>query len=78
MGYQINKSIFLSHDLTMENRELMKKAQNFKKENGYKYLCMNDGKKLITQEDKQEVKQDNSRVMLVEEEDDLKNQLLFL
>lgn len=61
-----NNKIFLNHELTKRNLELFKKAQTFKNENNYKFLWINNGAILLR-------KIENSKIILVSSEDDLKN-----
>ena len=66
LGLNIDKPIFLNHDLTKQNQELFKKANDFKKENGFKFLWISKGSILLR-------KEENSKIMAIEKEDDLKN-----
>lgn len=66
LGYAANNKIYLNHDLTKRNLEVFKAAQEYKKQNGYKYLWISSGKILLRKDEK-------SKVTLVEDEKDLKN-----
>lgn len=66
-GYaDIRETIYINHDLTKYNVELFKKAKQYKTENNYKYLWINNGKILLR-------KDDNSKVTLIETHNDIKN-----
>lgn len=66
LGYTETNKIYLNHDLTKRNLQIFKEAQTFKKENAYKFLWINGGNILLK-------KDENSKVILVEKEEDLKN-----
>lgn len=66
LGFQINKKVFLNHDLTKHNLDLYKKAKIFQRDNNYKYLWIRDGKIFLR-------KEDNSKIILLEDTNDLKN-----
>lgn len=58
--------IYINHDLTKQNLILFKAAKQFKKDNNYKYVWINNGKILLRQTD-------TSKTILIEDESDLKN-----
>lgn len=60
------KPIYLNHDLTKRNFELFMAAKKFKNDNDYKYLWINNGKILMR-------KSDDSKILLIGDETDLKN-----
>lgn len=66
IGFRENNKIYLNHDLTKHNLKLFKEAQKFKKDNGYKFLWISSGNILLR-------KEENSKIILVEDEEDLKN-----
>nr|CAI5824334.1 unnamed protein product [Callosobruchus analis] len=66
IGLRSNNTIFLNHDLTKTNLELLKKAQQFKKENHYKFLWIKNGSILLRKEEK-------SKVVMVQTEQDIAN-----
>nr|CAI5843001.1 unnamed protein product [Callosobruchus analis] len=66
LGFSTNRKIFLNHDLTKRNLELFKETQKFRKDNDYKFLWISSGKILLR-------KNENTKIILVEDEDDLKN-----
>lgn len=66
LGYKENHKIYLNHDLTKENLKIFKEAQKFKMANSYKFLWISGGKLLLR-------KDEQSKVILIESEKDLKN-----
>lgn len=66
LGFATNCKVFLNHDLTKANVRLYKAARQFKNEEGFKYIWMNNGNVLLR-------KDDNSKVMVVNSEEQLKN-----
>lgn len=66
LGYQTNQKIFLNHDLTKINLDLLKKTQQFKKENNFKYAWVSNGSILLR-------KEENSKIVMIEKEEDLAN-----
>lgn len=66
IGFAAGGKIFINHDLTKSNLELHKAAREFKVQNQYKYLWIQKGKIMLR-------KDDTSRIILVEDKEDLKN-----
>ncbi|XP_044755110.1 uncharacterized protein LOC123314062 [Coccinella septempunctata] len=66
LGYKSDEKIFLNHDLTKANRQLYKEARDFKYRNGYKYLWIKEGNIFLR-------KDDNSKILLVRDSNDLEN-----
>jgi len=66
LGFTEKNKIFINHDLTKKNMELFKAAQEFRKANDYKFLWISDGNILMK-------KIENSKAMLVQSINDLKN-----
>lgn len=66
LGLGGSSKIFINHELTKKNLQTYKAALNFRKENAYKYLWVAHGKIMLR-------KSDNSKILLIEEEEDLKN-----
>lgn len=66
LGFADEHRLYLNHDLTKHNLDLFKKAQVFRKENDFKYLWFSGGSILLK-------KKEDSRVIVVRGESDLKN-----
>lgn len=66
LGFNQSNNIYLDHDLTKKNMELYKAARIFRKEHNYKFIWIRDGKVFLR-------RTENSRAILIEDTDDLKN-----
>lgn len=66
LGYNENKKVYLNHDLTPTNLELYRAARIHKKNKDYKFLWINNGNILMR-------KDEHSRVILVQDLEQLKN-----
>lgn len=66
LGFTTNNKIYLNHDLTKANLELFKEARIFKNNNSFKYLWISSGSILLK-------KDENSKIMVIENIEQLKN-----
>lgn len=66
LGFSTNNKVFLNPDLTKFNLELLKATKVYKNEKKYKYCWFSNGNIFLR-------KDDQSRVILVETEKQLKN-----
>ncbi|KAK9871900.1 hypothetical protein WA026_015149 [Henosepilachna vigintioctopunctata] len=66
LGYNTDTQVYINNDLTKQNIQLLKAAKKFKEENNYKYLWVQEGNILLR-------KEDNSKIILIEDYNCLKN-----
>jgi len=66
IGIQDPRPIFLNHDLTKYNADLFKIAREFKNNNNFKFIWIKKGSIFLREND-------TSKIIRVDEENDLKN-----